>query len=350
MDGKSVLDIPTLSYDFQSEPSRMIRSNSPELWTQEGIAYDDQFSGNIRFLFHNKNTLGYNVRMYLVVTNEGNMPANFSVGAVGTGGPDPSEIRTGKLSTVRYLGALQANAPQVTTQVRPGQSVKVLPQISESAIKPGMVYSAYADVTADQTLRFRVVVVADGKDPLGNLDSMNLMPADGTHTRGSFNNTTRDIQIDGVLGTKEERVVLGDNVLDPYLDGYDNTDGSLQLNKGNFGVLYKMKVTLAPRTIVSLNPRGGLYAGAFPRQRPARFRDEQRSAQGLERGCRHLPLRRFAGNGGSGLYDPFRQQPADHDAVPAYAGIEELSPCSNTATFFRECGFFCGFFQETALQ
>ncbi len=263
VDGGAVLSIPTLSYDFQSEPSRMIRSNSPELWKQEGIAYDDQFSGNIRFLFHNKNTLSYNVRMYLVVTNEGNMPANFSVGAVGTGGPDPSEIRTGKLSTVRYLSALQANGAAVTTQVRPGQSVKVLPQISESAIKPGMVYSAYADVAADQTLRFRVVVVADGKDPLQNLDYLDLMPADGVHTRGSFNNTTRDIQIDGVLGTKEERVVLGDNVLDPYLDGYDNTTGTLQYNVGNFGVLYKMKVTLAPRTIVSLNPRGGLYAGGF---------------------------------------------------------------------------------------
>ncbi|MGN7455532.1 stalk domain-containing protein [Paenibacillus pasadenensis] len=262
VDGKSVLNIPTLSYDFHSEPSKMIRSNSPELWTSEGIAYDDQFQGDIRLLFHNKNTTGYPVRMYLVATNEGYRTATFGVKHFGAGGPDQYEDNTGKMSTVRYLDSLLSPPTVKYTTVKPGQSVKVLTEIS-TLIKPNLIYSAYADVTSDQTLRFRVVVVADGKDPIKELSRLQLMPADGKHTRGSFNNATREIDIPGVLGGKAERIVLGDNKLDPYLDGYDNTDGSLQLNRGNFGVLYKMNIQLAPRTLVALNPRGGLYTGAF---------------------------------------------------------------------------------------
>jgi hypothetical protein len=40
--------------------------------------------------------------------------------------------------------------------------------------------------------------------------------------------------------------------------------GNLEINTGNFGVLYQMKLThVAPRTLISLNPRGGYYMGAF---------------------------------------------------------------------------------------
>ncbi|OXM16767.1 copper amine oxidase N-terminal domain-containing protein [Paenibacillus herberti] len=263
VDGKSVLSIPTLSYEFHSEPSKLVRSNSPELWTSEGIAYDDQFQGEIRLLFHNKNTSNIPLRMYLVATNEGWRTANFGVKHFGAGGPAQYEDTTGKMSTVRYMDSLLTNPQIKSTSIKPGQSKVVLSEISSSAIKTGMVYSAYADVTSDETLRFRVVVVADGKDPLKEVNRMELMPADGKHTRGSFNNATRAIDVPGVLGSKPERIVLGDNKLDPYLDGYDNTDGSLQLNKGNFGVLYKMNIQLSPRTLVALNPRGGLYTGAF---------------------------------------------------------------------------------------
>ncbi|SDT33520.1 Copper amine oxidase N-terminal domain-containing protein [Paenibacillaceae bacterium GAS479] len=263
VDGAHVKDVPKLSYEFSSEPFKMFRSNSPELWTSEGIAFDDQFEGKVRLLFHNKNTLGYNVKMYLAVTNEGYQTARFGVKATGTGGPDVSEIRTGKLSTTRYLTALNNDVPETFTDIKPGATQLVLPEISTTPIKPGLVYSAYADVSSNQNLRIRVVVVAEGKDPLKEIESLSLLPSDGTHARGSFNNTNRDILIDGVRGEKAEQVVLGDNVQDPYLDGYDSSDGSLQLNRGNFGVLYKMRVTLAPRTVVYLNPRGGLYGGAF---------------------------------------------------------------------------------------
>ncbi|MCM3747272.1 stalk domain-containing protein [Paenibacillus pasadenensis] len=263
IDGKSVLNIPALSYDYHSEPSKLVRSNSPELWTSEGIAYDDQFEGEIRLLFHNKNTTNIPLRMYLVVTNEGWRTAQFGVKHTGTGGPAQYEDSTGKMSTVRYLESLTKNPPVKYTSVKPGESKVVLTEISAGAIKPGLVYSGYADVTSDETLRFRIIVVADGKDPLKEVNRMELMPADGKHTRGSFNNATRAIDIEGILGDKPERIVLGDNKLDPYLDGYDNTDGSLQLNRGNFGVLYKMNIRLAPRTLVAINPRGGLYTGAF---------------------------------------------------------------------------------------
>ncbi|WP_052703147.1 stalk domain-containing protein [Paenibacillus beijingensis] len=262
VDGGSVLGIPTVSYDFQSEDAMMVRSNSPETLIQEGVAYDDQFSGKVRLMFHHLNKTGSNLKMYLLVTNDGYQTARFGYSSMGTGGPDKSEISTGKMSTIRYLNSLASNPATIWTSVKPGETKLVLPQIN-ATIKPDLVYSGYADVVTDRTLRYRIVFVEASKDPLKAVESLSLMDRDNKHVRGSFNNATRNIDIGEMLGETPKRIVLGDNKLDPNLDGIDGMTGLLELNTGNFGVVYKMKLKLAPRTLVSLNARGGHYAGAF---------------------------------------------------------------------------------------
>ena len=57
--------------------------------------------------------------------------------------------------------------------------------------------------------------------------------------------------------------MLGDGKVDANLDGIDDGTGRLEYNLGNFGVLYKMKVRVAPNTLVALNARGGHYTGGF---------------------------------------------------------------------------------------
>lgn len=262
VDGGSVIGIPTVSHDFHSEDAMMVRSNSPETLVQEGIAYDDQFTGKVRLMFHHLNKTSSTLKMYLLVTNDGYQTARFGYSSYGTGGPDPSEMSTGKLTTIRYLNSLASNPAVTWTSVKPGETKQVLPQINPP-IKPGFVYSGFADVESDRTLRYRLVFVEASKDPLRQVDSLSLMARDDKHVRGSFNNATRVIEISDRLGETPQRIVLGDNKLDPNLDGIDGMTGLLELNKGNFGVLYKMKLNLAPRTLVSLNPRGGHYAGAF---------------------------------------------------------------------------------------
>jgi PKD repeat protein len=263
INGSSVLNYSIVSYTHVSEPAQMVRSNSPETWTREGIAYEDQLLGDIRFMFHNMNNTGDSVKMYLLATNYGSVKANVGIGAAGIGGPNTQVSATGKMSTARYLTALSANPTTTWQTVKPGETKEVLPLISQRAIKQGEVFSAFADLVTDQRLEFHVVVVKDGKDPVAEYKNLTYMERD-IHVRGTFNGTNRSIEINDTLGNTPQRIAIGDRKLDTYLDGYDGMTGNLEINTGNFGVLYKMKLThVAPRTLISLNPRGGYYMGAF---------------------------------------------------------------------------------------
>ena len=264
INGASVLNSTIVPFTPVAEPAQMVRSNSPETWTSEGIAYEDQLIGDIRFMFHNMNNTGGSVKLYLLATNYGSVTANVGIGASGIGGPNPQVSATGKMSTARYLAALASNPATSWLTVKPGETKEVLPLISQRAIKQSEVISAFADLVTDQRLEFHVVVVKDGKNPVAELSRLSYLNDRDAHVRGTFNGTNRAIEINETLGNTPQRLVIGDGKQDPYLTGYDGLTGNLEINKGNFGVLYKMKLThVAPRTLISINPRGGYYMGAF---------------------------------------------------------------------------------------
>ncbi|MWC29245.1 stalk domain-containing protein [Paenibacillus sp. MMS18-CY102] len=263
INGTKVKDYPALTSNPVSEPAQMVRSNSPETWTTEGIAYDDQLLGEIRFMFHNQNNIGVPVKMYLLATNLGDKTANVGVGATGIGGPNPQVAATGKMSAARYLAALNAKPATSWTTVKPGETKDVLPIISKAPIKQDDVFSAFADLVTDQRLQFQIVVVQDGKDPVLTLPSLSYLTRD-THVRGTFNGSNRTIELTSTIGHEPQRLVIGDGKLDTFMDGYDGLTGNLEVNRGNFGVLYKLKLPhVAARTLISVNPRGGYYMGAF---------------------------------------------------------------------------------------
>lgn len=264
IDGASVPKMPAINYTINSVPSQMVRSNSPETLIQEGIAYQAQLTGQVRFMFHNVNSVGYKVRIYLLATNNNSTPVNLNTSSIGIGGPDPTVGNVAKMSTARYLASYNSNPSPKWKTVRPHQTIEVLPDISKTALKPSDVLSAYADVFSDQELQFTVVVVADGKDPIAALPNLQVMPRDGKHVRGTFFNADRTINIDETLGNTEQRIVIGDKTIDKTLDGIDETSGQLEYNNGNFGVLYRFHLAhVAPRTLIALNPRGGIYTGSF---------------------------------------------------------------------------------------
>ncbi|QKS45294.1 copper amine oxidase N-terminal domain-containing protein [Paenibacillus cellulosilyticus] len=261
--GSTVLTYPVVSYTPVSEPAQMVRSNSPETLVREGIGYEDQLIGDIRFMFHNLNNTGEPVKIYLLATNYGSVTANVGTGATGMGGPNTQVSATGKMSTARYLTSLASNPATTWQTVKPGETKEILPMISQKALKQNEVISAFADLVTDQRLEFHVVVVKDGKNPVTELPNLTYLERD-VHVRGTFDGTNRSIEINETLGNTAQRLVIGDGKLDPYLTGYDGLTGNLEINKGNFGVMYKMKLShVAPRTLISLNPRGGYYMGAF---------------------------------------------------------------------------------------
>ena len=262
--GVSVLEYEPVSYTYKRENVRLVRSNSPEVLHATGIAYDTIQTGHTRFLIYNQNAMQQNVYLYLVATNFNGTSVDINIGAHGVGGPDPFTVNAGKMSTLRYLDAVNRGVESGTLRLRPKESVVLLGNaLSAVPIKPNQTFSAYADIKSNDYVRYRVVIAPQGVDPLKALETMPMLPRDGVHVRGSFDYTDRSITIEEQLGRTKQRIMFGDNKYDPYLWGIDDGTGKNELNAGNYGVLYRMKVNVAPRTLISLNARGGHYTGAF---------------------------------------------------------------------------------------
>ncbi|XEC92875.1 stalk domain-containing protein [Paenibacillus tarimensis] len=261
--GSSVLRYEEVMYSVYPEQVWLARSNSPETLRGEGIAFYDRLDGKIRFLFHNQNGTTKNLKMYLVATNPNESVARVSTTAFGMGGPNTYVSTSGKLAVSRYFSSILDPRDNEAVSLQPGETKILIPEMSQVPLKPGQVMSAYADLIADSYVEFRVIVVEGDKNPIDALPTLRHLDRDDIHARGTFFGADRVLEIDGVLGEKPQRVPLGDRYIDKFLEGIDGITGYMELNRGNFGVLYKMKVEVAPRTLIALNPRGGHYAGAF---------------------------------------------------------------------------------------
>ncbi|GGF86865.1 copper amine oxidase N-terminal domain-containing protein [Paenibacillus abyssi] len=263
INASSVLRMEPVPYNVIPEQLVLVHSNSPETLLGEGIAYEDTLSGDIRFLFHNANATNKNLNLYVVATNTNETTASVGLNAFGIGGPNTYVSTGGKLAASRFMHTLANPSDTQWTSLLPGESKIIMPELSRVPIKPGQVVSAYGDVYADMNVRFQVVVIDQALDPIASLPGLKPLDRDNKHVRGTFSGGNRSLEISGILGEKPQRIALGDRMMDQYLEGVDMITGYRELNIGNFGVLYKLTVDVAPRTLIALNPRGGHYAGAF---------------------------------------------------------------------------------------
>ncbi|MUG66337.1 copper amine oxidase N-terminal domain-containing protein [Paenibacillus campinasensis] len=265
LDASSALLMNTLPFTIVPQDGQtFIRSNSPEHLTEEGIAYQDTISGDVRINIHNQSRASKDLSVHLIATNPGSTPLSIRLGATGIGGPAKYVSTSGKAAITRYLEAFsKKEAPEIVT-IPAGESAVLLPDMSGIPLKPGMVRTIYTDLHTDQEVKLSVVVADPSRDPLEALEELPVLPRDGKHVRGTFPGANREVVVDsGQLGLEPQRLVLGDSKQDAFLKGVDGVTGEEENNIGNTGVFYSMKLRIAPNTLVALNARGGHYAGAL---------------------------------------------------------------------------------------
>jgi PKD repeat protein len=261
--GPSVLQFPMMNYFINDRAQTLIRANSPETMLEEGIYYEDNVSGNVRFLLHNLNGRSNPVKIYVIVTNANPEPVTVRMGAKGIGGPNAFVSTVGRAVTGRFLESLLS--PKYSyLQVPSGESRLLFPEYSEKAVKPGEVYSMFADVQLSGNLDFKVVVADTNREVMSYLPYAPLLPSNDRHIRGTFENANRIMYVNQTIGDVKSRMVLADNIVDTRLSGIDKTTGIPVLNAGNYGVVYTIQLgRVQPHTAIVVNPRGGHYAGAF---------------------------------------------------------------------------------------
>ncbi|MCA1295913.1 copper amine oxidase N-terminal domain-containing protein [Paenibacillus sp. alder61] len=261
-DGTQVPSWERVNYQFTSEPTTLIRSNSPETVYSEGILYQESVMGNTRFMVHHVNATGKNVKMYIIATNNNAETVRLTQTNLGFAGPNPSAVGVGKASVQRYYESMQNGSQYKETWIAPGEKKLVMTELSAVALKQGDVISLLADLYSDNTLQYDVILIGADKDPIATLPWLGFVEKD-KHNRGTFPEATRRIDYGELVGSKQTRLLIGDNSSDPFLVGYDTPrNGEYVLNAGNFGVLYTIKLhRVAPNTLVTFNPRGGFYTG-----------------------------------------------------------------------------------------
>ncbi|WP_418037854.1 stalk domain-containing protein [Paenibacillus xylanilyticus] len=260
--GGEVTSMEKVPYTYRDEASLLIRSNSPETVNTEGIVYQESSSGQTRFMIHHVNNTGKRVKMYVIATNNNPYPAVFEQQNMGFAGPTPFATVAGKLSIDKWFKSIQTGADQKKEYFEPGESKLILTELNKTPMKEGQVISLYSDAFSDYSLDYNVILVEENKDPFEALPTLPVLDRDGVHNRGTYPNATRVITYDQQVGATPARLPLGDNASDPNLAGTDPMAYTDASNAGNFGVLYKITLSnVAPRTLISFNPRGGKYFG-----------------------------------------------------------------------------------------
>lgn len=262
IDGSNVTTWPQVAYNLSSDSYNLIRSNSPETVYTEGITYRETSFGKTRFLVHHKNNLSIRTKVYVIATNNNLFPTTITTEYVGFGGPSPYPEGTGKMSVQRYWESMQTRQHYKTTVLQPGESVSILTELNNIAMKPGDIVSLQADLFSDYPIDYNVMMIDANKDPLTTLPTLPILDRDGVHNRGTYPESTRIITVTDQVGTTPTRLLLGDNNSDKNLIGVDPMTGTEASNAGNFGVLYKIKFdNVAPNSLITFNPRGGNYMG-----------------------------------------------------------------------------------------
>lgn len=166
---------------------------------------------------------------------------------------------TGKVSMEKYFNSMITGSAQSQITLQPGQSLPIMTDLNKNAMKPKDVMSLSADLFSDLPVQYNVVIVEESKDPVAELPYLPILDSDGVHTRGTFPDSTRIMNVTDLVGATQSKLLLGDNKLDKNLDGIDPMKGTVVSNAGNFGVLYKIVLErVAANTLITFNPRGVL--------------------------------------------------------------------------------------------
>lgn len=232
----------------------LLMSDSPEKITSDGILYMDTVSGPARIFFHHTNESTVDRQVYVVAANPNSTGVDITLERQATAGPgDPMSM--GRAGTRRFLRQVDGTAGQVVT-LSPGQySI-----LYRTNVPPGQTVHGIFDLSAAGPVSYYIITVSsETTSPLLDLP---LLPADNLHTRGTFKQCDRRLSLQIPPG-EFARLTLADGKSDPYLTGRDAVDNTTAVDRGNYGLLYELDLSLSQPTGILASPRGGAFAGAM---------------------------------------------------------------------------------------
>lgn len=243
----------------------LLLSDSPEMVESDGILYQDKVEGDVRLFFYHVNASKTAKIMEVVLENQGKEVAHVNVNKSSLGGPGYTWLAVGKETQMSYLAGTSSS---YQIHIPPGGVMPLSARISDIAVLPNMLIHGIYDFTTDRQINVKVMMLPISEDSVKFSKTAQVLPADQWHLRGTFVGANRRLSsvegYDPVL-YRAVGITLADNVIDPYLQGIDATDGTKVVNYGNYGVVYQIVPPgkNGQRISYFFVPLGGYYAGAL---------------------------------------------------------------------------------------
>lgn len=274
LDGTDPVQCPQVSMDQTWTGGTLVFSDSPESPTTRGRLYDDPTlaataSGvnNRLFVYHVNNASSGHQRFVVLVKNLGTVAANLTVQQRGVAGPSTAYAYVGKVAVDRWLTST-AGTP---VAVQPGAYAELDASFDNTQVAPTYLMNGIWDYSMDQAHEVIICDVNAKDNAINVCPTLPLLSRD-VHVRGTFPSadkiydTAAGVTIDTANGIQALPLASGAPGVDDWAVGTDVTDGSQQTNKGNYGVKYRMHMSLVSSDGQNLawlyNPRGGSWGGA----------------------------------------------------------------------------------------
>ncbi|MTI83612.1 MAG: copper amine oxidase [Firmicutes bacterium] len=250
----SVLDLKEIDPAVSMNREQVMVSNSPEIIREDGILYSDVLEGEHRLYYHHINGAKETKKVYLLAVNQGEKPVRLTVQKHGIAGPaDPMAV--GRAAAYRFMKYVPGESRFL--ELQPGEKVVLNKGLSDT-VTPGNTVHGIFNINARDELQFIVLTVKDQK-ALDNYASLSTLPRDDNHIRGTFSRGNRFLSVN-LRDNEPARLVVADGEDDSFLRGKD--DRLVSKNKGNYGLIYRIKISSKHRVGVLFSPRGGVFAGA----------------------------------------------------------------------------------------
>ncbi|MEG0904886.1 MAG: hypothetical protein RSF87_01565 [Cellulosilyticaceae bacterium] len=250
-------EFKTIDYDSSSvEEGTLLMSNSPEAVQGEGILYQDTVKGKGRLLVHHINEMKEEgKRLVVLAQNEGTKRIEVNIRNSTFKGPSKDILFIGQQVIYEYL---KANTRE-HIYLEKGESYIIYDSL-DKGWKADEAISGMLDFDVDGPLRYTIAAVSVDT-PIEEIARLKPLERD-VHPRGTFRNVSKYYTFRIEEREENSKIVIGDSDV-KWEEGIDAIKQKPSINKGNFGIVYRMQITVQEDMAVILNPRGDMFKGAI---------------------------------------------------------------------------------------
>jgi hypothetical protein len=244
-----------------TDAATMMFSDSPESPSTDGVLYADTFGpGHARLYVYHVDADSNARKFPIVALNQGTTDAHVTIVREGLATPSADYVDVGKAVATAWL----ASAEQVVVTVPAGTRVVLDAALDAEHATTNQLVHAIVDVDADAPIKYSIVSVLASEDAASLAATLQLLPKDADHDRGTFANADVWLAAHSSDASASARHIrLGDGTTEAALMGTDATTGIAATLHGNYGVAYRLTAAATGELAFAASARGGTWAGAW---------------------------------------------------------------------------------------